>query len=67
MFGIVAEPLVVLACGLPVKGRWRPIMAIYASMLMAYFIHPFGRWLPLWTMFLMHLSKTGKSDSLKRK
>jgi len=50
MFGMVAEPMGVLACGLLGKGRWRPVMAIYASMLMAYFVHPFGRWLPLWTI-----------------
>jgi len=50
MFGIVAEPMGVLACGLLAKGRWRPVMAIYAFMLMAYFVHPLGRLLPLWTI-----------------
>lgn len=50
MFGIVAEPLGVLACGLLAKGRWKPVVAIYAFMLTAYFVHPFGRWLPLWTI-----------------
>jgi len=50
MFGIVAEPLGVLACGLLAKGRWRLVIAIYAFMLTAYFLHPFGRWLPFWTI-----------------
>lgn len=50
MFGIVAEPLGVLASSFLVKGRWKPVMLIYAAMLTAYFIHPFGTWLPLWTI-----------------
>lgn len=50
MFGIVAEPMGVLACGLLAKGRWKPVIAIYAFMLTAYFVHPFGTWLPLWTI-----------------
>ena len=50
MFGIVAEPLGVLAAGFLAKGRWRPVIAIYAVMLTAYFVHPIGRWLPLWTI-----------------
>lgn len=50
MFGIVAEPLGVLACGFLAKGRWKPVLAIYVIMLAAYFIHPFGRWLPFWTI-----------------
>ena len=50
MFGIVAEPMGVLACGLLAKRRWKPVIAIYAFMLTAYFVHPFGRWLPLWTI-----------------
>jgi hypothetical protein len=50
MFGIVAEPVGVLAAGFLAKGRWKPVMAIYALMLAAYFIHPFGTWLPLWTI-----------------
>lgn len=68
MFGIVAEPLGVLVCGLLAKGRWKLTMSIYAVMLAAYFVHPFGRWLPLWTildvivaMFLIYpVSKIGK-------
>ena len=50
MFGIVAEPLGVLAAGFLAKGQWKPVIAIYAVMLTAYFIHPIGRWLPLWTI-----------------
>jgi hypothetical protein len=50
MFGIVAEPLGVLACGLLAKGRWKPVIGIYGVMLVAYSVHPFGRWLPLWTI-----------------
>jgi len=50
MFGILAEPMGVLACGLLAKGRWRPVVVIYAFMLAAYFVHPFGRWLPFWTI-----------------
>ena len=50
MFGIVAEPMGILAAGFLAKGKWKPVMAIYALMLAAYFIHPFGTWLPLWTI-----------------
>jgi hypothetical protein len=50
MFGIVAEPVSVLMTGLLAKARWRPVLAIYAIMLSAYLIHPFGRALPLWTI-----------------
>jgi len=50
MFGIIAEPLGVLACGFLAKGRWKPVLAIYTIMLAAYFAHPFGRWLPFWTI-----------------
>lgn len=50
MFGVVAEPLGVLAAGLLAKGRWKEVMTIYGFMLSAYFIHPYGRMLPLWTI-----------------
>jgi hypothetical protein len=50
MFGIIAEPLGVLACGLIVKKQWKPLLAVYAFMLGAYFMHPLGRELPLWTI-----------------
>jgi hypothetical protein len=36
--------------GLLTKARWKPVLAVYAVMLSAYFIHPFGRALPLWTI-----------------
>jgi hypothetical protein len=69
MFGIVAEPLGVFAAGLLARGRWRLVMAIYAFMLAAYFVHPFGRWLPLWTILdillafalIYPVAKIGKS------
>ena len=50
MFGVVAEPLGVLACGLIAKNRWKPLILLYAFMLGAYFAHPLGRQLPLWTI-----------------
>jgi hypothetical protein len=50
MFGIVAEPLGVFVAALLVKGKWKEITAIYGFMLSAYFIHPYGRMLPLWTI-----------------
>jgi hypothetical protein len=50
MFGVVAEPMGVLACGFLAKKQWRPVMVIYAAMLVAYFAHPLGRRLPLWTI-----------------
>lgn len=50
MFGIVAEPLGVLAVGFLVQGRWRPVALLYGVMLTAYFAHPLGRWLPYWTI-----------------
>lgn len=50
MFGIIAEPIGVLASGFLAKGKWKPVIAIYAFMLAAYLIHPLGRWLPLWTI-----------------
>jgi hypothetical protein len=50
MLGVIAEPLSVLMAGLLAKVKWKPVLAIYAIMLSAYFIHPFGRALPLWTI-----------------
>jgi hypothetical protein len=50
MFGIVAEPVSVLVAGFLAAGKWKPSVAVYATMLAAYFIHPFGRELPLWTV-----------------
>lgn len=50
MFGVVAEPLGVMTSGFLAKGKWKPVMAMYGVMLMAYFVHPLGRWLPLWTI-----------------
>jgi hypothetical protein len=52
MFGVVAEPLGVLAAGFLAKGKWKPVTVMYAIMLGTYFIHPlyFGQMLPLWTI-----------------
>lgn len=58
MFGIIAEPLGVLAAGFLARGVWKPILAIYIIMLSAFFIHPLGRWLPLWTILDVLFSLT---------
>ena len=50
MFGIIAEPMGVLAAGFLAKGKWKLVILIYAIMLAAYFVHPFGTWLPIWTI-----------------
>jgi hypothetical protein len=50
MFGIIAEPISVLTAGLLAKTKWKPALMLYAVMFLAYFIHPFGRELPLWTV-----------------
>lgn len=50
MFGIIAESFSVLMAGFLVQARWKPVLAAYLAMLAAYFIHPFGRVLPLWTI-----------------
>jgi hypothetical protein len=50
MFGIVAEPFSVLIAGLLVRRKWKPVLTAYVIMLSAYFVHPFGRALPLWTI-----------------
>ena len=50
MFGIIAEPIGVITAGLLAKGRWKEITVIYGVMLSSYFIHPYGRMLPYWTI-----------------
>jgi hypothetical protein len=50
MFGIIAEPLSVMSAGFLTRGRWQPVIALYAAMLAAYFISPLGQSLPLWPM-----------------
>lgn len=50
MFGVVAEPLSVLAAGFLAKGKWKPVLATYLAMVVAYFAHPYGRVLPIWTV-----------------
>ena len=50
MFGVVAEPIGVLFAGLIARGIWKHSIVAYGMMLAAYFMHPFGRMLPLWTI-----------------
>lgn len=50
LFGIVAEPVGVLAAGFLARAKWKPVVTAYVAMLSAYFIHPYGRALPLWTI-----------------
>jgi hypothetical protein len=50
MFGIVAEPTGALAAGFLAKGKWKQVLLAYVVMLAAYFAHPYGRLLPLWTI-----------------
>jgi hypothetical protein len=50
MFGIIAEALSVLMIALLVKRQWLPVFVTYSVMLAAYFSHPFGARLPLWTI-----------------
>jgi len=50
VFSIIAEPIGVATAGLLIKGKWQPVAALYGVMLTAYFIHPYGRILPLWTI-----------------
>lgn len=50
MFGIVAEPMGALAAGFLAKGKWKQVTLAYGVMLAAYFSHPYGRFLPLWTI-----------------
>lgn len=50
MFGIIAEPLGVLVSAFLSRGRWQESIITYFVMLTAYFVHPLGRTLPLWTV-----------------
>jgi len=50
MFGIIAEPLSVMSAGFLTRGKWQPVIVLYAVMLAAYFISPLGQSLPLWPM-----------------
>ncbi len=58
MFGIVAEPVSVLVAGLLSKAKWKPVLLGYAAMLLAYFAHPYGRILPVWTILDVLLALT---------
>ncbi|MEM2281516.1 MAG: hypothetical protein QXZ68_05965 [Candidatus Bathyarchaeia archaeon] len=50
MFGVIAEPVSVLAAGLLAQSRWKPVLGLYLAALLAYFLHPYGQSLPLWTI-----------------
>jgi len=50
MFGIISEPLSVLTAGFLVRRTWKPVVAIYAAMFLAYFASPLGRELPVWPL-----------------
>ncbi len=50
IFGVIAEPVAVLVCGMLARGKWQTALPVYAAALIAYFAHPFGRWFPLWTV-----------------
>jgi hypothetical protein len=50
MFGIISEPLSVMSGGFLTRGKWQPVIIVYAVMLTAYFISPMGQSLPLWPM-----------------
>jgi hypothetical protein len=50
MFGLIAEPASVLIASLLARAKWKPVLVAYAVMLSAYFLHPFGRALPFWTV-----------------
>jgi hypothetical protein len=50
MFGIIAESVSVLIAGLLARAQWKLALTAYIIMLLPYFIHPFGRALPLWTI-----------------
>jgi hypothetical protein len=50
MFGVIAEPLSVMAAGFLTRDKWQPVIALYGIMFAAYFISPMGQSLPLWPM-----------------
>lgn len=50
MFGIIAEPLSVLVAALLAQSKWKPVLGLYFAALLAYFLHPYGQNLPLWTI-----------------
>jgi len=50
MFGIIAEPIGVLAAGMLFKARWKTVLGLYLATLVAYFMHLYGRSLPFWTI-----------------
>ena len=51
-----SEPLGAASAGLALKKRWKEISIIYLVMLVAYFIHPFGRALPAWCLWDIYVA-----------
>ena len=50
IYGVTGESIGVATAGFLFKGKWRIVAALYAFMLVAYFIHPYGVMLPLWAV-----------------
>jgi len=50
IYGVTGESIGAATAGFLVKGKWRIVAALYAFMLAAYFIHPYGMMLPLWAV-----------------
>lgn len=50
IYGMTAESVGVVIAGLLAKGRWRVPLGLFAFMLAAYFTHPYGQRIPIWTM-----------------
>ena len=50
VYGMTAESIGVVIAGLLAKGRWKIPLGLYAIMLTSFYIHPFGRSMPIWTM-----------------
>ncbi|MGQ9543164.1 MAG: hypothetical protein ACUVTM_03615 [Candidatus Bathyarchaeia archaeon] len=50
VYGVTAESVGVVVAGLLAKGRWRIPLGLYGFMLTAYFLHPYGQRMPIWTM-----------------
>ena len=50
MFGVIAEPMSVLTAALLAQSKWKPVLGLYIATLLAYFLHPYGQNLPLWTI-----------------
>ncbi|RLI07495.1 hypothetical protein DRO32_03790 [Candidatus Bathyarchaeota archaeon] len=51
-----SEPVGAASAGLALKRKWKELSALYATMLAAYFIHPFGRVLPAWCLWDIYVA-----------